>query len=151
MEAFDYYELVNTINRQRYREAYFNNLANFFESLTDSGILSEVKDTYKCFYPKYLWQEEKQLNIYFFTQTQIVECGYDLDGNINIETNFIKDIELLKINNLNAARHDIELEIYFINGTIYVFNSEDSNEYWKRRFFNNISEIYKFLITATAK
>lgn len=146
MEAFNFGELISIVDRKRFWEPYFNKLATFFERLTDSDILGDLKETYNFFYPKYLWQEEKQLEIYFITKAQIIECKYNREGNISIITRYAKDIESIKIDNFNALHHDIELEIHFTNGKTIAFNSNDSNEHWKRRYFKEISQIHKFLL-----
>lgn len=62
-----------------------------------------------------------------------------------IESLFLKDISQININNLHTS-NNIELCLIFANGQEITLNSNDSNEFWKSKYYQAIIDIYSYLI-----
>jgi Protein of unknown function (DUF3908) len=117
----------------------------FWEILLESGILKTVLDkTDYYLYPKYLWQENKKIELFFITKFELIMCTYNDEGNIMIESLFLKDISQININNLDTS-NNIELCLIFANGREITLNSNDSNESWKSKYYQAIINVYSYL------
>lgn len=146
MDIFNFSKFHDAIKIKRFQDSYYEDIAKFLRDLTQFDILGEIKETNIFFYPRYLWQKEKQPDIFFITQTKIVECKSDTEDNISITTRSTKDIELVKITKYNFEHSEIELCLYFTNGDSITFKSTDANDSWKHEFFERISQIHKLFL-----
>lgn len=138
-------ELKKCAFSESFSNPYFKKLEYGLDSLFESGVIKNVVDNEHFFYPKYLWNNDNDIELYFFTKEKLIKCTYEEDGIISVRSRFIKDVSQLELNKLNTNRKDIELKISFSDGEVFTFTSNDSNKSWKNKFYNAVLDIYKLL------
>jgi hypothetical protein len=118
-----------------------------FEYITEKLQEYIHQESVKLFYPKNLFVEEKETELYLFTEDKLfIVTGEEQRSNfnvlslkeiddINFETTFLTGKALIKIN------------IMFKNGREIVFNSlEDTNQSWSYAFSKKINNLFLLLI-----
>lgn len=107
--------------------------------------INKVIDTtrIKVVYPKNLFIDNKQIEIYLFDDKEhILKITYE-NKEVSIRLYFLKDITRLK-NSVNYEKESRSLTIEFSNGEIFEFNStSDTNSYHMHRFDDLILDILK--------
>lgn len=146
MSWISFEELQTYVAKESFNNSYYSKMNSFLENIKESNIISDVLESDYIFYPKFLWQEEKKLELYFISNDIIIICGLDEESNIYLAQRFTKNVSSIEIKNLNIDKRDIELHINFSDENV-VFDSNDTNQHWKFKYYNKIKELYKLLST----
>jgi hypothetical protein len=146
VEDLDLKKLRRYASQKSFSNPYYRKVDKLIETIQESGLIEYVVES-NHFYPKYLWQEEKELELYFLSDIHIIHYFYDKEGNVINKTRFKSDISNLELKVLQTGNKDVELYVTFRNGDIIYLTSNDSNEAWKYKFYNEILQIYKSLIS----
>ncbi|WP_027955525.1 DUF3908 family protein [Halobacillus kuroshimensis] len=139
---------LEQLRKYALQESYSNNswrnLEYFIEELLESGILDDINHKGYMFYPKYLWQENNEVELIFISKESILSCIYN-DGYITVKKRMLRELVRVEISQMNLNNSQVELSLIFKDGEKEVFNSNNSNQAWKRKYFTAILEIYKMI------
>ncbi|MFD1173958.1 DUF3908 family protein [Oceanobacillus picturae] len=145
MEWIDLDRLQRIARQESFEKQSYGRIADFLEHLKESNIVRNLLEIEHLFYPKYLWQEDKDLELYFFTNEEIVKCGIDTNEKFFITKRYTKNITKIEITNLDISNNDIQLNITFSKDDELIFSSDNSNIHWKYKYFKKIIELYDLL------
>lgn len=107
--------------------------------------INKVIDTtrIKVVYPKNLFIENKQIELYLFDDREHIFKVTHENNEVCIFLYFLKDIIHIK-NSVNFGNKSRTLTIEFSNGEIFEFNNtSDTNSHYMHRFDNLIVDIWK--------
>lgn len=139
-------KLRSHASSESFSKTYFAKLKSGIDTLIESGIINGVVENDHIFYPKYLWQDDKDIELYFIAKDKLIIVTYKDKGVINVRTKILGDILNLEICNLDLKQKDVELYVIFTDGEVIKFSSNDSNDSWKNKFYNAIIEIHRQLL-----
>ncbi|MEC2222865.1 MULTISPECIES: DUF3908 family protein [Heyndrickxia] len=145
MDFITFEKFRKFVYQKSYSSPHYGKIEGIIEDLQESGLLKKVIENDHFFYPKYLWQEDKNLELFFFTSDNLIKCSYDEETTFCIEIRKLIDIDLIETKVTDFRRRDAELKIRFRDGVEYLFTSNDSNDQWKYKYFNTIKEIQELL------
>jgi len=145
MEGITLEQLKGYASQESIKNPYYSRLEAAIEDLIESGVIEIFDENAYFFYPKYLWQEDKNIELYLISKNIITLCAYDNEGNLHIDTWYNSNVNKLQLKNLNLNKREIQLEIKFLNDEQLLFSSSDSNDSWKYKFYKGILDIYKIL------
>ncbi|WP_078596338.1 DUF3908 family protein [Evansella clarkii] len=131
--------------QESYKNQFYIRVERLIEYLQESTLINNILEEEHLFYPKYLWQEDNDLELYFFTKEHIVLCSLDSNQKLFIIKRFTRDISKIEITNYDANHRDIQLIITFVNKDEIILQSNDTNEHWKFKYFKKIQELYNFI------
>lgn len=99
------------------------------------------------FYPKNMFVEDENLEIYIFLERKILRGRIIDDGRIEIKVLFLKDIKDFICECIYDGEYYHKLTFEFINGEIIELDSMlDTNFSWRNKFEKTIKEIIKKII-----
>lgn len=133
---------------ERFTNSYYRGVEALIDGLQRSGILEVIQSKEHIFYPKKLFREEENIQLYFFLKDKIVICRHDENdqNNLSVEEVYLKGVDKIRIRHLNVDQQRVEFEVAFSNGEkIVLSSSEDTNQHWQYKFYQTILSIYAFL------
>lgn len=111
--------------------------------------MEELIDSNKIniFYPKNMFVEDKNLEIYIFLDNKIVRGRVIDEGRIEIKILSLKDIKDFTCEYIKDGEYYHKLTLEFINGEIIELDSMvDTNFSWRNKFEKAIKEIIEKII-----
>lgn len=100
------------------------------------------------FYPKNMFVQDKDLEIYIFLESKILRGRIIDDARIEIKVLFLKDIKDFTCECINEGEYYHKLTLKFINGEIIELDSMvDTNFSWRNKFEKTIKEIIQNFIS----
>lgn len=99
------------------------------------------------FYPKNMFVQDKDLEIYIFLESKILRGRIIDDARIEIKVLFLKGIKDFTCECINEGEYYHKLTLKFINGEIIELDSMvDTNFSWRNKFEKTIKEIIQNVI-----
>lgn len=96
------------------------------------------------FYPKNMFVQDKNLEIYIFLESKILRGRIIDDARIEIKVLSLKDIKDFTCECINDGEYYHKLTLKFINGEIIELDSMvDTNFSWRNKLEKTIKEIMK--------
>ncbi|MFP3415177.1 DUF3908 family protein [Bacillus sp. SIMBA_074] len=134
-------ELQKEFQREKGSSLYHHRVDALISSLDENNIIEKLGEGY-LFYPRNLWVERKDIELFFFSNHSITICNIDKMYNIHIRTistNSLRKLELLT----NTRNGSVELVIHILNEEpIRLSNHHDTNDAWRSKFYDLILEIH---------
>ncbi|AFU12934.1 hypothetical protein MC28_1512 [Bacillus thuringiensis MC28] len=135
-------ELFDVVSRERYSNRTSHQAAVLIETLNESGVVKIIDENY-ILYPKNLFREDKDVELFFFKKKEIIVCKINADGDVSVQNFLSKNVDKFEMNKLNADKQTVELSIHITNEEpIHLSNKGDTNQYWSRKFYTLILDIY---------
>lgn len=130
---------------ESFNNDFYGQLSMALETIQETGLLKNVLENEHILYPKYLWHEDRNIDLYFLTKSKIYKCEYGDRGVINLSVRSIEAITKIELLNIDLNAKTCELIITMNDGEKIAFSSDDSNKEWKNKYYKAIMEIYNRL------
>ncbi len=139
----DYVEIKGFFEGYRYHEPKSRKYSAMFHSIEE--LINS--DDIKLFYPKNLFVDDKDLEVYIVLEGKILRGRFLDDNKIELRVLHLKDLKDFKCEGIYNEEGFQKIILQFKNGEEIVFNSmEDTNDNWKYKFKEHIKDVAKMLI-----
>lgn len=139
----DYLEIKKEYERHKYNDPKFRKNSAIFHNIEEFIDLNEIN----IFYPKNMFVEDKDLEIYIFLESKILRSRLIDNDIIEIKILYLKDIKDFICECMCDGEYYHKLILKFPNDEIIVFDGTvDANIGWRNKFNKTIKKIIRIII-----
>lgn len=139
----DYLEIKKEYEKHKYNDPKSRKNSAIFHNIEEFIDLNEIN----IFYPKNMFVEDKDLEIYIFLESKILRSRLIDNDIIEIKILYLKDIKDFICECMCDGEYYHKLILKFPNDEIIVFDGTvDANIGWRNKFNKTIKKIIRIII-----